>query len=306
MPAGGRGGHRRSGPRLDRRLACSRSEAFDDVVRRVGRACDEVDSGEGILILADVHGSSPFRACLAMVDGTRPVEIVAGVNLPDADQARDLRSPRPAPGRGGGAGQGSRQALDSPRLRADRQVLDPPRRSPLRWRTPNASVQVRNRLGMHARAAVKFVQTANSFKSEVKVVKDDQEANGKSIMGLLTLVAAHGVTMTVVCDGDDAVAAVGGAGRAGRDGLRGRGGSVMEKLVGGGRVARDRDRRRARAREPRRDSRAPHRGRAGRGGAARASRARCRRATRSWRASRRRSRSARATSSSTGSWRPTA
>jgi phosphocarrier protein len=68
-------------------------------------------------------------------------------------------------------------------------------------------VQIKNRLGMHARAAVKFVQTANAFKSEVKVVKDDQEANGKSIMGLLTLVAAHGVTMTVVCDGDDAVAA---------------------------------------------------------------------------------------------------
>ena len=68
-------------------------------------------------------------------------------------------------------------------------------------------VQIKNRLGMHARAAVKFVQTANAFKSEVKVVKDDQEANGKSIMGLLTLVAAHGVIMTVVCDGDDAVAA---------------------------------------------------------------------------------------------------
>jgi len=69
-------------------------------------------------------------------------------------------------------------------------------------------VQVRNKLGMHARAAVKFVQTANGFKSDVTVVKDGQEANGKSIMGLLTLVAAHGVTMTVVCDGDDAAAAV--------------------------------------------------------------------------------------------------
>jgi len=55
---------------------------------------------------------------------------------------------------------------------------------------------------------IPIVQTANTFKSEVKVVKDDQEANGKSIMGLLTLVAAHGVTMTVVCDGDDAEAAV--------------------------------------------------------------------------------------------------
>ena len=69
-------------------------------------------------------------------------------------------------------------------------------------------VRIRNKLGMHARAAVKFVQIANTFKSEVKVVKDDQEANGKCIMGLLTLVAAHGVTMTVVCDGDDAAAAV--------------------------------------------------------------------------------------------------
>jgi phosphocarrier protein len=69
-------------------------------------------------------------------------------------------------------------------------------------------VQVRNRLGMHARAAVRFVQIANGFKSEVKVVKDGQEANGKSIMGLLTLVAAHGVTMKVVCEGEDAAEAL--------------------------------------------------------------------------------------------------
>ena len=70
------------------------------------------------------------------------------------------------------------------------------------------TVTVLNRLGMHARAAVKFVQTANRFRCEVKVVKDDQEANGKSIMGLLTLVAAHGVSMRIVCSGDDAPAAV--------------------------------------------------------------------------------------------------
>jgi phosphocarrier protein len=69
-------------------------------------------------------------------------------------------------------------------------------------------VRICNRLGMHARAAVKFVQTANKFRSEVKVLKDGQEANGKSIMGLLTLVAAHGVSMQLVCIGDDAEAAV--------------------------------------------------------------------------------------------------
>jgi phosphocarrier protein len=69
-------------------------------------------------------------------------------------------------------------------------------------------VTIRNRLGMHARAAVKFVQTANKFRSEVKVIKDGQEANGKSIMGLLTLVAAHGVTMKILCLGDDSPEAV--------------------------------------------------------------------------------------------------
>jgi phosphocarrier protein HPr len=69
-------------------------------------------------------------------------------------------------------------------------------------------VKVRNRLGMHARAAVKFVQTATKFRCDVRVVKDGVEANGKSIMGLLTLVAAHGVTMTVQCEGDDAEGAL--------------------------------------------------------------------------------------------------
>ena len=61
---------------------------------------------------------------------------------------------------------------------------------------------------MHARAAVRFVQSANGFKSEVKVIKDGTEANGKSIMGLLTLVAAHGVSITLVCEGDDAETAL--------------------------------------------------------------------------------------------------
>lgn len=57
-------------------------EDFGEVVRRVAHACDGVDTGAGILILVDVHGSSEFQACLAMVDGSRPVEIVCGVNLP--------------------------------------------------------------------------------------------------------------------------------------------------------------------------------------------------------------------------------
>ena len=69
-------------------------------------------------------------------------------------------------------------------------------------------LKIRNKLGLHARAAVKFVQLASQFKSDVKVSKDGQDANGKSIMGLLTLVAACGMEIEVVAVGSDAEQAV--------------------------------------------------------------------------------------------------
>jgi phosphocarrier protein HPr len=68
--------------------------------------------------------------------------------------------------------------------------------------------KIRNRAGMHARAAVKFVQLAAHFKSEIKVVKEGVGVNGKSIMGLLTLVAALGYTIAIEAEGPDAEAAV--------------------------------------------------------------------------------------------------
>ncbi len=58
------------------------ADSFEQQVTRIEAACAQVDSGAGIVILADVHGSSPFRASLAMLDGTRAVEIVCGINLP--------------------------------------------------------------------------------------------------------------------------------------------------------------------------------------------------------------------------------
>jgi phosphocarrier protein HPr len=68
--------------------------------------------------------------------------------------------------------------------------------------------KIRNRAGMHARAAVKFVQLAAHFKSDIHVVKDGASVNGKSIMGLLTLVAAHGLTIAIEAEGPDAEEAV--------------------------------------------------------------------------------------------------
>lgn len=71
-----------------------------------------------------------------------------------------------------------------------------------------ATLEIKNELGMHARAATKFVQLANRFKSDVSIEKDGQEVNGKSIMGVLMLAAAKGTRILVKCQGDDADAAL--------------------------------------------------------------------------------------------------
>ena len=50
--------------------------------RRSPQACEDVDQGAGVLLLVDVHGSTPFHAAMTMLDGTRPAEVLCGVNLP--------------------------------------------------------------------------------------------------------------------------------------------------------------------------------------------------------------------------------
>lgn len=66
---------------------------------------------------------------------------------------------------------------------------------------------IRNRLGLHARAAAKFVQTASRFKSEVKIRKNGEEVDGKSILGLLLLAASEGTQITLSVCGEDEAAA---------------------------------------------------------------------------------------------------
>jgi phosphocarrier protein HPr len=73
------------------------------------------------------------------------------------------------------------------------------------------AVTVTNALGMHARAAARFVHAASAFQARVRVARGDQEMDGKSIMGLLLLAAAQGTTLTISADGideHDAIAAL--------------------------------------------------------------------------------------------------
>ena len=65
-----------------------------------------------------------------------------------------------------------------------------------------------NKLGLHARAAAKFVTLASSFASEVELVRDHRRVNGKSIMGVMMLAAARGTQLELIVNGDDAEDAI--------------------------------------------------------------------------------------------------
>lgn len=78
---------------------------------------------------------------------------------------------------------------------------------------------IKNRLGLHARAAAQLVQTANRFRAEVTVEKDGLEVNGKSIMGILMLAAPQGSRISVTVAGEDAEQAMTAIGQLIDDGF---------------------------------------------------------------------------------------
>lgn len=70
------------------------------------------------------------------------------------------------------------------------------------------TIQIINKLGLHARASSKFTQTAAPFQCEIWVTRKDKRVNGKSIMGLMMLAAAQGTEIEIETDGVDEVAAM--------------------------------------------------------------------------------------------------
>jgi phosphocarrier protein HPr len=68
-------------------------------------------------------------------------------------------------------------------------------------------VTINNKLGLHARAAAKFVTLASSFSSAIDITKDHQTVNGKSIMGVMMLAASRGTRLVLTIDGEDEEAA---------------------------------------------------------------------------------------------------
>ncbi len=70
------------------------------------------------------------------------------------------------------------------------------------------TITIINKLGLHARAATKFANTANKFSSKISVTFADKQIDGKSIMSLMLLAAAKGSDITVSVSGDDEIKAI--------------------------------------------------------------------------------------------------
>lgn len=64
-------------------------------------------------------------------------------------------------------------------------------------------VTITNNIGLHARPATFFIQKANSFKASIWIEKDDRKVNAKSLLGVLSLGIAKGMTVTLIADGVD-------------------------------------------------------------------------------------------------------
>jgi len=70
------------------------------------------------------------------------------------------------------------------------------------------SVTIVNKLGIHARPAAEIVKLASRFRSDITIVRDDLEVNGKSIMGVIMLAAERGATIVLRAEGEDCDAAL--------------------------------------------------------------------------------------------------
>ncbi|WP_040607278.1 HPr family phosphocarrier protein [Salinisphaera shabanensis] len=73
---------------------------------------------------------------------------------------------------------------------------------------PTRELAIINKLGLHARAASKFVTVASQYDADIRVSKDGREVSGKSIMGVMMLAAARGSRIEVTAEGNDAEAAL--------------------------------------------------------------------------------------------------
>ncbi|MDO9453654.1 MAG: HPr family phosphocarrier protein [Stagnimonas sp.] len=182
------------------------------------RMLENLDSGDGVLLLTDAYGSTPSNVAHKLIMARAKTAAVAGLNLPmlmrvfnsatlsldalaqaavEGGQQGVVRCPQQgstnltptiATTMSAAAGKTVERTVDI--LRAER------------------TVDITNKLGLHARASAKLVTLANKFTADVRLKKDDREVSAKSILNIIMLAAGLGSEVTLIAEGEDAEQAI--------------------------------------------------------------------------------------------------
>ena len=179
----------------------------DDVERRrqdILEAVGRVNDGSGVILLTDMFGGTPSNLAISVMEA----EQGRGHRRrqpPDADQARQ-RPRREAARPGDRRRPGGRAEIHQRREPGAQREMTPA--SATEGGLLHRDLTIVNKRGLHARAAARFVQTAERFEAEITVTKDSTTVGGTSIMGLMMLAAGPGSVIRVSAEGTDAEAAL--------------------------------------------------------------------------------------------------
>lgn len=173
------------------------------------RMLEHLDSGDGVLLLTDAYGSTPSNVAHKLTLARANTAAVAGVNLPmlmRVFNSTSLGLDALAQAAVEGGQQGvvrcpSHGGSAAPAAAADEAA-------PAGGQTVERTVDIINKLGLHARASAKLVTLANKFTADVRLKKDGREVSAKSIFNIIMLAAGLGSQVTLIAEGEDAEQAV--------------------------------------------------------------------------------------------------
>jgi len=173
------------------------------------RMLENLDSGDGVLLLTDAYGSTPSNVAHKLSLARARTSAVAGLNLPMLMRVFNSAA-LPLEDLAQAAVEGGQQGV----VRCPQQgssVATTPATAVVAassGQTVERTVDIINKLGLHARASAKLVTLANKFTADVRLRKDGREVSAKSILNIIMLAAGIGSQVTLIAEGADAEQAI--------------------------------------------------------------------------------------------------
>ncbi len=173
------------------------------------RMLENLDSGDGVLLLTDAYGSTPSNVAHKLTIARGNTAAVAGLNLPMLMRVfnnHPLSLDELALAAVEGGQQGVVRCPQQGSTNLTPQAALPMTAAP--GKNVRRTVDIVNKLGLHARASAKLVTLANKFSADVRLEKDGREVSAKSILNIIMLAAGLGSQVTLIAEGEDAEQAI--------------------------------------------------------------------------------------------------